>query len=49
MGTGLFVSEIRAAIKAISEGKCQCDECTWDDTLAVTRLMEKLRNSWKQS
>lgn len=41
--------EIRAAIKAINGGKCQCDECTWDDTLAVTRLMEKLRNSWKQS
>lgn len=40
--------EIRAAIKAINEGKCECAECTWKDTIAVTRLMEKLRTTWNQ-
>lgn len=40
--------EIRSAIKAIDEGKLECSECKWSDTLAVTRLMEKLRTTWKQ-
>ncbi len=39
--------EIRAAIKAINNGDLECEECSWDDTLRITRLMEQLLNEWR--
>ena len=38
--------EIRAAARAVAEGRLECAECPWAATLAVTRLMERLRAEW---
>lgn len=38
--------EIRAAVKAIREGRLECEEMTWDDSIALARLMEELRKNW---
>ena len=39
--------EIRAAVKAISEGQLECAEMPWSETVAVTGLMEDLIREWR--
>ena len=38
--------EVRALVKAIREGRLECEEAPWAATLRVTRLMEDLRRRW---
>ncbi|MCD8020461.1 MAG: Gfo/Idh/MocA family oxidoreductase [Clostridiales bacterium] len=38
-----YVHELRAAISAVREGKCQCQEYDWETMLAQQRLMDCLR------
>lgn len=38
--------EIRAAARAIADGRLECEEMPWSETLAVTRLMENLTREW---
>lgn len=38
--------EIRATTKAIAEGRLECAEMPWSETLALTGLMENLRREW---
>lgn len=38
--------EVIASLKAISEGKKQCDEMTHEETLFIMEIMDKLRSDW---
>lgn len=38
--------EFQAAVKAISNGKLECAEMPWKETIAITKMMEKLYASW---
>lgn len=38
--------EIRAAVKAIEEGKCETEETPWSTTLNELRIMDTLRAQW---
>lgn len=41
-----FEHELRASMKAIHEGKTECEEVSHDETLRVLRMMEELRSEW---
>ena len=41
-----FQYEIQAAVRALEEGRCQCREMNWEDTLAVLRLCDRARSQW---
>ncbi len=38
--------EIRAVAAAIRAGRLECAEMPWSETLAITRLMQELREAW---
>jgi predicted dehydrogenase len=38
--------EVRGAIKAINEGRLYCEEITWEKSLYMMRLMDRLRKEW---
>lgn len=38
--------EVRACIKAIQEGKIECEEMSHEEILWVMRLMDRIRNDW---
>ncbi|MCC8022722.1 MAG: Gfo/Idh/MocA family oxidoreductase, partial [Clostridiales bacterium] len=38
--------EVRAAVRAIREGRQYCDEMPWEETLRMMRLMDGLRAEW---
>ena len=38
--------EVRAVARAIRDGRLECAEMPWDETLAITRIMEGLRREW---
>lgn len=41
-----FEYEIRSAIKAIKEGKIECDEIPHNEILKIMELMDSIRNEW---
>ena len=38
--------EVIASLKAISEGKKECDEMPHDETIFIMELMDMLRGDW---
>jgi len=38
--------EVRAALKALSEGRLCCEEMPWEETLRLMEVMDGLRASW---
>ena len=38
--------EVLACIKAIQEGKIECEEMPHEETLWVMRLMDRIRKDW---
>ena len=38
--------EVLSCIKAIQEGKIECEEMPHEETLWVMRLMDRIRNDW---
>lgn len=41
-----FEYEIRSSIKAIKEGKIECDEISHNEILKIMELMDSIRNEW---
>lgn len=41
--------EFRAAVRAIAEGKLECAEMPWRETVAITRIMEELCEGWRKA
>lgn len=40
------MSEVKACIKAIQEGKLECDEMPHSETIRVMKIMDSLRKEW---
>ncbi len=40
--------EVRAAIKAIHEGRLFCDEMPWDESVRLMKVMDALAAKWKK-
>lgn len=38
--------EFKSAVQAISEGKLECAEMPWSETIAITKMMEELYAGW---
>lgn len=41
-----FEYQVRASMKAISEGKLECEEIPHAETIVMTELMDRIRNDW---